>query len=78
MSSVSDEIHEMLNELENESLPLLDEENDLTISKIMVHFKTSETTARRKAKQMVSSGKWEAVYKRTLAGNETVTYKRKE
>jgi len=77
MPSVSDEIHEMLDELANEGLPYI-EDGDLTREMIAEKFGISTNGARNRAKEMVKKGKWIEVPKRTKSGNKIITYKRKE
>ena len=75
MPSVSDEIHEMLDELANEGLPYIDE-GDLTREMIAEKFGISINGARNRAKEMVKKGKWIEVPKRTKGGNKIITYKK--
>jgi predicted HTH transcriptional regulator len=75
MPSVSDEIHEMLDELANDVLPYIDE-GDLTREIIAERFGISINGARNRAKEMVKKGKWIEVPKRTKGGNKIITYKK--
>jgi predicted HTH transcriptional regulator len=75
MPSVSDEIHDMLDELANEGLPYI-EEGDLTREIIAERFGISINGARNRAKEMVKKGKWIEVPKRTKGGNKIIIYKK--
>jgi hypothetical protein len=76
MPNVGDEIKEMLQDLEDEGNypPLLD--TDFTRVMIMEHFHCSDTSARRRAKEMVDSGKWALIWKKPPGGQKVATYKK--
>jgi len=76
MSSIGNEIQSMLQDLEDEANypPLLD--TDFTREMIKEHFHVSDTSARRRAKEMVDSGKWELIWKKPPGGQKVATYKK--
>jgi tRNA(Ile)-lysidine synthase TilS/MesJ len=75
--SVQNEIQQMLNDLECDILPPL-LETDFTRQHIKEYFHCGDTAARRRAKEMVDSGKWILVWKRPQGSAKIATYQRKD
>ena len=75
MSTVGNEIQQMLEELKEEAfLEPLDEENDLTHTKIMLEMGVSRKGADYLADKMCRAGKWKKSYKRAKSGAKVSVY----
>ena len=65
MSSVGNEIQQMLDEIRGEAcLEPLDEEKDLTRNKIMKELRISSKATEYLTNKMVDSGKWTKTFKK--------------
>jgi len=73
MSSVGNEIQQMLDEVRSEvCLEILDEENDLTKKRMMEDLHITEKAAEYLANKMVVAGKWKKIYKKTANSSHRV------
>ena len=74
MTTIGDEVNELLQELDLAyNLPLL-EDDDVTIHVIAMRCNIGERTARDRMKKMVEAGTVRKVYKRDSRGNRIATY----
>ena len=74
MTTIGDEVNELLRELDQEyNLPPL-EDDDVTVHVIATRCHIGERTARDRMQKMVDAGTVKKVYKRDSRGNRIATY----